>query len=160
MTLNIPSFRQYFIGFVLISALAVTVHFLVSESFLLEVGAFWALMIGLFFGHIIGTVLSGDSENIDDAEYDESEVQTLYVGNIAFNASQKELKHLFGQHGSVHSIRLMTDRITRKPRGYGFVEVDAIDADGVINALDGHKLLGRTLRVSQANDRPPRTPQR
>lgn len=156
MILNLPSIRRYFIGFVIIFTLAVAIRFLAPESFLVSIGAFWTLVIGLFFGHVIGTVLSDNPEQIDDTEYDESGIQTLYVGNIAFKASQKELKHLFDQHGSVHSIRLMTDRVTRKPRGYGFIEVDAVDVDDVINALDGYKLFGRTLRVSQANDRPPR----
>lgn len=160
MILNLPSFRRYFIGFVIIFALAAAIRFLAAESFLMDIGAFWTLVIGLFFGHVVGTVLSEHSEQIDDTEYDESGIQTLYVGNIAFKASQKELERLFGQHGSVHSIRLMIDRVTRKPRGYGFVEVDAVDVDSVIGALDGYQLLGRTLRVSQANDRPPRTPQR
>jgi len=78
--------------------------------------------------------------------------QTLFVGNLAFKASETELRKLFGQHGEVFSIRLMLDKVTRKPRGYGFVEMDEGGAKKAIAALNEQEFMGRPLRVSTANE--------
>jgi len=84
--------------------------------------------------------------------------KTIYVGNLPFNASETELRELFEQHGTVHSIKLMTDRETGQPRGFGFVEMDGTEADAAIKELDGVDLSGRTLRVNEAKERGPRRP--
>ncbi len=83
--------------------------------------------------------------------------QTLFVGNLAFRASRQELAELFAAHGEVISARIVLDKKTRKPRGYGFVEMRATDAARAIAALDGTEFHGRILNVSPANERKPRT---
>lgn len=47
----------------------------------------------------------------------------------------------------------MTDRETRRPRGFGFIEMGASDAKAAIKALDGYEFMGRDLKVNEANER-------
>ncbi len=80
----------------------------------------------------------------------------LYVGNLPFNTTEAELRDLFGRHGAVESVKVITDRETGRSRGFAFVEMDASAADEAMRALDGTDLGGRSLRVNEANDRPDR----
>lgn len=84
---------------------------------------------------------------------------SIFVGNLAFRASREDLERLFGQYGTVRSVRIMTDRVTRRPRGFGFVEMEARGAAAAIRALDGKELHGRQLKVNEGNDRRPRESQ-
>ncbi|MBN1826560.1 MAG: RNA-binding protein [Candidatus Eisenbacteria bacterium] len=79
--------------------------------------------------------------------------KTIYVGNLPFGATEEEVRDLFSQHGSVLSVKLITDRETGRPRGFGFVDMDDADADKAIAALDGTDMGGRNLRVSAARPR-------
>jgi RNA recognition motif-containing protein len=81
---------------------------------------------------------------------------TLYVGNLPFNVTEADVKALFEAHGSVDSIKLVTDRDTGKPRGFGFVDMAPNEALAAIKALNGHPMSGRPLRVNEAQDRPDR----
>ena len=76
----------------------------------------------------------------------------IYVGNLAYDATEAELRDLFGQHGSVGSVTLVTDRETGRPRGFGFVEMED-GSDKAIAALDGKEVGGRTLKVNEARPR-------
>ncbi|MGA0098148.1 MAG: RNA recognition motif domain-containing protein [Steroidobacteraceae bacterium] len=78
----------------------------------------------------------------------------IYVGNLPFSATESEIRDLFGQHGTVESVALPTDRETGRPRGFGFVEMPQGDAAKAIEALNGHSMGGRQLRVNEAQDRP------
>jgi RNA recognition motif-containing protein len=81
-------------------------------------------------------------------------LKKLYVGNLPFTASEEELRELFEQHGPTVSVRVITDRETGRSRGFGFVEFDdAGNAAKALQALDGHDLGGRPLRVNEAQDR-------
>ena len=77
----------------------------------------------------------------------------LYVGNLPFSATEDEVRELFSRHGSVNSVALINDRETGRPRGFGFVEMDDQGASSAISALDGKDFGGRSLRVSEAQDR-------
>jgi cold-inducible RNA-binding protein len=77
----------------------------------------------------------------------------IYVGNIPFTTTEAELRDLFGRHGSVESVKVITDRETGRPRGFAFVEMDANGAGEAIRALDGTELGGRSLRVNEAQER-------
>ena len=79
--------------------------------------------------------------------------KTIYVGNLPFRASETEVRELFAQHGTVQSVRLITDRQTGRPRGFGFVEMDQEEADAAIKAIDGTEFGGRSLRVNEASER-------
>jgi RNA recognition motif-containing protein len=79
----------------------------------------------------------------------------LYVGNLSFNATEDELREVFGRHGSVDSVKVITDRDTGRPRGFAFVEMsEASAASDAIRALDGSQLGGRALKVNEAQDKP------
>jgi len=77
----------------------------------------------------------------------------IYVGNLPFSATDSEVRELFGQHGTVESVSLITDRETGRPRGFGFVEMSRADAARAIQNLNGKDLGGRPLRVNEAQER-------
>jgi RNA recognition motif-containing protein len=78
----------------------------------------------------------------------------LYVGNLPFSSTEEDLKELFGRHGDVASVAVIMDRETGRPRGFAFVEMsDAGAAQNAIRALDGSDLGGRSIRVSEAQER-------
>jgi RNA recognition motif-containing protein len=79
---------------------------------------------------------------------------TLYVGNLPFNATEADVKALFGRHGQVDSVKLINDRETGKARGFGFVDMPQNEALAAIQALNGFQMNGRPLRVNEAQERP------
>ena len=81
-------------------------------------------------------------------------MKKLYVGNLPFSATEAEVSELFEKHGEVHSVALITDRDTGRPRGFGFVEIDDGAAQAAIDALNGYELNGRALNVNEARERP------
>ncbi len=83
-------------------------------------------------------------------------MKKIYVGNLPFSATDEEVSQLFAQHGEVHSVALINDRETGRPRGFGFVEMDDSAAAAAISALDGYAMGGRNLRVNEAQERPRR----
>ena len=79
----------------------------------------------------------------------------LYVGNLPFSATEDELRELFARHGSVDSVKVITDRETGRPRGFAFVEMsESSGATDAMRALDGSQLGGRALKVNEAQDKP------
>ncbi|MDR1396010.1 MAG: RNA-binding protein [Deltaproteobacteria bacterium] len=80
-------------------------------------------------------------------------MKTIYVGNLPFSSTQAEISDLFGRYGTVHSVNLISDRETGRPRGFGFVEMDPEQALAAIEALNGMELGGRSLRVNEARGR-------
>ena len=81
----------------------------------------------------------------------------LYVGNLPFNVDESMLRSLFEQNErTVEEVKLITDRDTGRPRGFGFVEMSSQEeADKAINELDGYQLEGRALKVNEARERTP-----
>ena len=77
----------------------------------------------------------------------------LYVGNLSFTTTEEAIRTLFSQHGTVEKISLISDRDTGRPRGFGFVEMSNADAARAMQALNGHELDGRTLKVNEAQER-------
>ena len=79
----------------------------------------------------------------------------IYVGNLPFSADEHQVRELFEQNGrSVSEVKLITDRDTGRPRGFGFVEMgSAEDADGAIRDLNGQDFGGRPLTVNEARER-------
>jgi RNA recognition motif-containing protein len=85
--------------------------------------------------------------------------KTIYVGNLPFSATEDEVREVFAAHGTVNSVKLISDRETGRPRGFGFVEMEDAEADAAIEACNGKDFGGRALRVNEARprgDRPPR----
>jgi RNA recognition motif-containing protein len=87
-------------------------------------------------------------------------MKTIYVGNLPFTASEDQLRELFGQFGKVESVKLVSDRETGRPRGFGFVEMDGAEADSAIAALNGQQFGGRSLRINEAREKTDRGPPR
>ena len=78
----------------------------------------------------------------------------LYVGNLPFSADEEQVRELFAQNGrNVVEVKLVTDRDTGRPRGFGFVEMGSSeDADGAIRDLNGRDYGGRPLTVNEARE--------
>ncbi len=78
----------------------------------------------------------------------------LYVGNLPFSATENELEVAFGEFGSVQSVKLITDRDTGRPRGFGFVEMGSDEeAQAAIDAMNGKDMGGRAMTVNVAKPR-------
>lgn len=82
-------------------------------------------------------------------------IKTIYVGNLPFSATDEDLRKLFSQYGSVHSVKMITDRETGKPRGFGFVDIESDGANAAVEALNGTEFQGRSLRVNEAREKTP-----
>jgi len=80
----------------------------------------------------------------------------IFVGNLPFTATREEIADLFAVHGEVHSVNLINDRETGRPRGFGFVEMEEKGAVAAMQALDGQDFGGRDLRVNEATEKPRR----
>lgn len=83
-------------------------------------------------------------------------IKTLYVGNLPWAVTEEDLIRAFSQYAEVQSARIVSDRETGRSRGFGFVEVQADQADAVIEALNGAEWGGRSLTVNEAQPRPER----
>jgi cold-inducible RNA-binding protein len=82
----------------------------------------------------------------------------LFVGNLSFNTTENDLQDTFAAHGTVVEANLMMDRITRRPRGFGFVTMSTPEeAQSAITALNGHQIDGRALTVNIAKPREERS---
>jgi len=83
----------------------------------------------------------------------------IFVGGLPYSADDSQLGNLFTPHGTVESARVITDRMTGKSRGFGFVEMSSnAEAEAAIAALDGTEMEGRTLAVNKARPQAPRMP--
>ena len=78
----------------------------------------------------------------------------LYVGNLGFDVTNKDLEDVFAEVGAYESVSVITDRATGQSRGFGFVEMASNgDAQRAIQQLDGKEIKGRAIKVSEARDR-------
>jgi len=78
----------------------------------------------------------------------------IYVGNLPREATEEDLRQVFEAFGQVTSIKIITDRFTGDPRGFGFVEMsNSTEAQAAISGLDGKDLKGRALKVNEARPR-------
>lgn len=78
----------------------------------------------------------------------------IYVGNLPFDTTQNQLEDLFAPFGQVESARVINDKITGQPRGFGFVQMTSKE-DGLkaIAALNGQSFNSKELRVNEARPR-------
>ncbi|GHT71191.1 RNA-binding protein [Spirochaetia bacterium] len=81
----------------------------------------------------------------------------LYVGNLSYNTYEDNLRNLFAQHGTVESVKIITDRDTGNSKGFAFVEMSTDqEAQAAISATNGVELDGRAIKVNEAMDKPRR----
>jgi RNA recognition motif-containing protein len=76
----------------------------------------------------------------------------IYVGNLSFDSTESDIRELFEEHGTVDEVKMITDRDTGRPRGFGFIVMSS-GGDEAIRALDGKDLGGRNLKVNEARPR-------
>jgi len=78
----------------------------------------------------------------------------IFVGNLDFKVTENDLQDAFAAHGTVVETKLINDRVTGRPRGFGFVTMSSPEeAQKAINALNGKELGGRALSVNVARER-------
>jgi RNA recognition motif-containing protein len=78
----------------------------------------------------------------------------IYVGNLAYETTNEQLRELFAQFGEVQNASVIMDRVTGRSRGFGFVEMpDDTQAQQAIDALNAKEIGGRALTVNQARER-------
>ncbi len=78
----------------------------------------------------------------------------LFIGSLSFQVSDEELADLFKQYGEVLSAKVITDRMSGRSRGFGFVEMSSDDgANQAIEALNGADIKGRPINVSIAREK-------
>ena len=76
----------------------------------------------------------------------------IYVGNISWGMNDQDLENLFAEHGTVTSAKIITDRMTNRSRGFGFVEMSD-GAEAAIEALHETEIDGRKLVVNESRPR-------
>ncbi|CAH1798142.1 unnamed protein product, partial [Owenia fusiformis] len=78
----------------------------------------------------------------------ERALRSVFVGNISYDTTEEQLREIFSQVGPVISFRLVYDRETGKPKGYGFCEYEDVEtAQSAMRNLNNFDLSGRPLRV-------------
>ena len=84
----------------------------------------------------------------------------IYVGSLPYTVTESDLKEAFTAFGEVSSVRLVSDKLSGKSKGFGFVEMpDSSEADVAIAALNENDFKGRDIKVNQAKPKEER-PQR
>ncbi len=82
----------------------------------------------------------------------------LYVGNLGYDVSSSDLEKMLSDHGTVQSAEVISDRMTGRSKGFGFVEMSSEDeVQAAIAALNGQDQGGRALTVNEAKPREPRS---
>ena len=82
----------------------------------------------------------------------------LYVGNLSYETTGSQLEQLCGQHGTVQSAEVISDRDTGRSKGFGFVQMGSdAEAQAAIAALNGQQHEGRALTVNEAKPREARS---
>ncbi|HON10089.1 MAG TPA: hypothetical protein PLE24_04420 [Chitinispirillaceae bacterium] len=76
----------------------------------------------------------------------------LFVGNLPFSSTEESVRTLFSQYGEVISVKIPTDQMTGRPRGFAFVEME--NADTAIAELNNYSFEGRNIKVDVAQERP------
>ncbi|MDR0444929.1 MAG: RNA-binding protein [Puniceicoccales bacterium] len=78
----------------------------------------------------------------------------IYVGNLSYDTTEASLREAFEAHGAVTTARIVTDKISGRSRGFGFVEMaDAQEGARAIEATNGSELDGMVLTVNEARPR-------
>ncbi len=81
----------------------------------------------------------------------------LFVGGLSWDTTDDSLRNAFEQFGELGEVKVVLDRETGRSRGFGFVEfTDGGSAETAAQEMDGQEIDGRSIRVNEANDRPPR----
>ncbi len=78
----------------------------------------------------------------------------IYVGNLAYQVTEDELREAFGAFGEISSCNVIRDKETGRSKGFGFVEMsDNSQAEAAIQQLNDRDLMGRSIKVNEARPR-------
>ena len=78
----------------------------------------------------------------------------IYVGNLSYEVTEEDLRQEFAAFGEVTSVSIITDKISGRPKGFGFVEMASkTEAEAAIAGLNGKALKERTIVVNEARPR-------
>jgi RNA recognition motif-containing protein len=110
------------------------------------------LASGLVIGFLLGAWIFGGG-SVHSGSKSNKNKNVLYVGNIPFKAREDEVQRLFEAYGTVVSVRLVRGGPSRRPKGYGFVEMASAGDVKAALALNGDEFAGRKLRVNQAREK-------
>ena len=78
----------------------------------------------------------------------------IYIGNMSPNTTEIRLRQAFEAYGEVSTVKIITDKDSGQPKGFGFVEMSGKDeATSAISGLTGQELNGRSLNVNEAKPR-------
>ena len=84
--------------------------------------------------------------------------EKLYVGGLPYSVTEDQLRDIFAAHGTVESATVITDRMTGRSKGFGFLELGSQEeAQAAIDKLNGTDLEGRNITVNEAKPREPRS---
>jgi len=79
---------------------------------------------------------------------------SVYVGNLPYSATEGDIGNFFSSVGQVTNVRVVYDRESNRPKGFGFCEfADENAAQQAVDTLNGANFNGRQLRVNHANSR-------
>ena len=77
----------------------------------------------------------------------------MYVGNISYDTTEEKLKEVFGVYGEVIEVKLITDKLSGRSKGFAFVEMaKEEEANAAQEAMDGQEVDGRKIKVNEARE--------
>jgi hypothetical protein len=158
MTYQLPTLKTYLAGLLVLTIIALTATMMLPTFGIENSTIYFFIIASLLVGHLVGTAINERPSHRNGratAQRHNNRVKTVYVGNLSFETSKHDLYNLFRKYGKVHSSRVMFDRVTRKSRGFGFVEMNSDAADEAIADLDGVDFSGRNIRVNEATNQTP-----
>ncbi len=156
MSVHFSSLKRYAAGLTVTLGVFGIYYLTISTTNVGNLSAIPAMFVGLVAGHFLGYIFSGsvnDNSRQNKPTGNSQSTKTIYVGNLPFKTTRYELKELFQPYGKVAAVRIMINKETRKPKGYGFVEMPRDDANKAIAKLNGISFIGRNLKISEANER-------
>jgi RNA recognition motif-containing protein len=85
----------------------------------------------------------------------------IYIGNLSDSMTEEKLKSLFAEFGDIESVKVIKDRFSGRPKGFGFIEMPSnSEADQAIKALNGNRIDGNHIKVRPADPGGKRTKKR
>ena len=150
MKIALPTYKNIIKSIIIALILSVAGYFLFPYLNINELASERLLAYSVLISSIIAGILV-----VTPMEFNlvGSKQVSVFVGNLAFKANASDLRELFADYGDVQGVRVMTDRATRRPKGFAFVEMDKKGAKAAISDLDGAEFFGRDIKVNYATRR-------
>ena len=150
MKIELPTFKNIIKALIIALILSVAGYFLFPYLNLNELAPVRLLTYSVLIGAFVAGILVATPMEITFSTSNEASV---FIGNLAFKANAGDLREIFEEYGEVQGVRVMTDRATRRPKGFAFVEMDKKGAKAAIADLDGSEFFGRDIKVNFATRR-------